>query len=372
MSELIGVRGVLKNKDIVSCLIPFLNIIDYINLRQAVPLNKSLISPTELLSKRFSHRIRSDLGLSEEVARALECLLFTEPEKRSPVYLTGGFLVALLRGDPFIEGQDVDLFYNGDELLHESFPKGDGDDTTIRVDTSQEYEGLTSIIDVKTNHYGQAKIQFINHIGCESALTSISRFDIPICRNAFNLQLGLRLCHNLEDLTRQQCTVVLSDWISRIWKLQYLRELKGYYTRLNKRVEKYQRRGFQIDIIKGDEESVRSAFAVDISKAPRIEKRDEVYRLMGKHNPDSCVYGKDCTCKSAGDTNARFCNLTTRREIFSNGWASKVRFCDCDHHMVFYREMKQAWVIDHTDTLWREFQIFWESSGEAELKKAKH
>lgn len=368
MSELIGVRGVLKNKDIVSCLIPFLNIIDYINLRRAVPLNKSLISPTELLSKRFSFRIRSDLGLPEDVARALEGLLFTEP-----VYLTGGFLVALLRGDPFIEGQDVDLFYNADEMLYESFPKGDVVD--ILDDTSEEYDGLTSIIDVKTNHYGQAKIQFINHIGCESALTSISHFDIPICRNAFNLQLGLRLCHNLEDLTRQQCTVVLSDWISRIWKLQYLRELKGYYTRLNKRIEKYQKRGFQIDIVKGDEESVRSAFAVDISKAPRIEKRDEVYRLMGKHNPDSCVYGKDCTCKGAGDTNARFCNLTTRRGVL-DGFQRKM-FCNCDHHMVFYREMKQAWVIDHTDTLWREFQIFWEPisegvSSEAELKKAKH
>lgn len=368
MSEFIGVRGVLKNKDIVSCLIPFLNIIDYINLRRAVPLNKSLLSPTELLSKRFSFRIRSDLGLSEEVARALEGLLFTEPEKRSPVYLTGGFLVALLRGDPFIEGQDVDLFYNGDELLQGSFPKGDVDDT----DNFEEYDGLTSIIDVKTNHYGQAKIQFINHIGCESALTSISRFDIPICRNAFNLQLGLRLCHNLEDLTRQRCTVVLSDWISRIWKLQYLRELKGYYTRLNKRIEKYQRRGFQIDIVKGDEESVRSAFAVDISKAPRIEKRDEVYRLMGKHNPDSCVYGKDCTCKGAGDPNARFCNPTTRTGLRDGYLQIRRHFCDCDHHMVFYREMKQAWVIDHTDTLWREFQIFWESSGEAELKKAKH
>ena len=215
------------------------------------------------------------------------------------------------------------------------------------------------------------KIQFINHIGCESALTSISRFDIPICRNAFNLQSGLRLCHNLEDLTRQRCTVVLSDWILRIRTLQYLRELKGYYTRLNKRIEKYQRRGFQIDIVKGDEESIRSAFVVDISKAPRIEKRDEVYRLMGKHNPDSCVYGKDCTCKSAGDPNARFCNLTTRRRDLG-GFFSRVHFCDCEHHMVFYREMKQAWIIDHVDTLWREFQIFWESSGEAALKKAKH
>lgn len=345
------IRAAFRSNEIISALLPYLSVLDYINLRRSIPLRSGLISSKELLFRRFSQRIRTDLCLPEEVAVALETLL----RDRHDVYLTGGFLIAIMRGDPIVVGQDVDIFHSDDQL-YESFPR-DPKLPLVDMDNSG-YDSLAGLMVILTNMYGAAKIQFIQHHSSEP-LENITHFDIPICRNAFNLTLGLHI-FDLSGLTEQKCSVNLVEWISNFKDLTRCCGLKPLYQRLVDRIDRYYRRGFEIGVITGgDEKTIRALFKCDIDNVPFIKERSQILRLVGKHNPDSCIYTEDCKCANS-DYKCREVRDPRHGMVFR---------CECDHHMVFYRELKMAWLQDHVDKLWKEYEAFWSPE---KLKKTKH
>lgn len=347
-----------KSNVMINHLIPFLSVIDYINFRLTCHMPKGLISPSDLLLQRFKHHIRALLSdENEEIIATLISFL----TQRDDVYLSGGFLVALLRGDVFNKvEQDLDFYFTDESLLRTSALNKNEE---INFDEGA-YDGSVDSIRVQTGVYNNIRIQFVLHISVSSMRYGINHFDIPLCRNAYNYFFGLRL-GDLKSLTSSQCIVPLRSWYERVRNVKYQTTLKDKYDRLKYRVEKYRARGFEITF---ESDLERDDFVRSIEYVPHITKRDEIYRLMGKHNPDSCIFAKDCRCKGAGDTKARYCD--TKR-------------CSCEHHAVFYRELKERWAEELADKMWEEYEEHWskvvlpprsgvENHNSPKLKKAKH
>lgn len=361
---------VLKQNVIMNHLVSFLSVLDYINLRRAlVHISPSNISPADLVLRRFKNRLITDFNASEEVVVTLVSLL----TERSDVFLSGGLLVSILRGDGIKrEGQDVDLFFSDYLILKDTCfwvsPNPDQLDTYgDELDVNRVYDGMVDVIYV----YTRGDIQFIEHKSDAAILDSISKFDIPLCRNMYNKVGGLRIS-NLEDLTRGHCVVDIPQWVGRVREMHDRTSLAPCYERLSSRMKKYEERGFELDYRVGTQEEVLPLFKYPIVYVPPIIDRTDVYRLMGKHNPDSCIYTKDCKCKSAGDPAARWCS----------NFVSTMNSCDCEHHQVFNKEMKIRYMEENATRLWEEYERYWHPYKQKEpqqtyrdspeLKKIKH
>jgi hypothetical protein len=363
---------ILKQSVIMNHLVSFLSVLDYINLRRAlVHVSSSNISPADLVLRRFKNRLIHDFNASEEVVVTLVSLL----TERSDVFLSGGILVSILRGDTIKrEGQDVDLFFSDYLILKDTcfwinphanvnFNPADDD-----ADVNRVYDGMVEVIYV----YTRGDIQFIEHKSDAAILDSISKFDIPICRNLYNKERGLRI-QNMKALTRGHCVVDIPQWVGRVRDMHDRTSLTPCYERLLHRMKKYEERGFELEYRVGTQEEVQPFFKYPIEKVPPIIDRIDVYRLMGKHNPDSCIYTKDCKCKSAGDPAARWCT----------NFISTIHSCNCEHHQVFYKEMKSRYLEEHATRLWEEYERYWNPykskqpqqkyvDDSPELKKRKH
>jgi hypothetical protein len=342
-------KGVFQQSVIVNHLIPYLNIIDYINLRRSFRLSKLLPSPADLLLRRFESRIRSETHLAEEVIASLVSFL----TQRDDVFLSGGFLVSLLMGDAFRDGQDLDFFFSDYNLLRDT-PFWIEPDLDIDNSTGRVYDGMVDVVYV----YTRGHVQFIEHETSTTLLNSISRFDIPVCRNAYNQSFGLRIS-NIDSLTRMQCVVDIPQWVGRARNVNHLESLSSFYARLSGRIEKYKARGFDITYNIGEKEEVEPLFQCPVENVPHVNNRSDMFKLMGQHNPDSCVFTKDCRCKGAGDPAARWCSRTT---------------CDCEHHQLFFRDLKKRWADEHAQTLWEEYEAYWVPCGDPHsltIKKQK-
>lgn len=330
-----GVLGVFKSNVIVQNLIPYLSVLDYIQLRRTQRFPKGLITPAALFWVRLLQRIRRDFQLSEEVALAFE-KLFTETDL---FYLTGGYLISVLRGDPFVVGQDIDLCYT--QLKVEEITVF----STIQLmDEFLEYQDyLRGIKSIGFIH----GIQFIEHYKGSSIPIDINRFDMNICRNMFHFKEGLK-CKELDLLTHRVGQVDLVEWVGRILGYFPYETLKFVYEKLSGRAEKYRSRGFEIKIKIGTKEEVYPLFVVDPDDMPDSleDNQNWIFDVMGKHNPDSCVYTKDCKCKR-GDQFSRWCSI--------------IHACDCEHHMAFLKEYKEQWSAQRAEKLWKEYQEFWKN-----------
>lgn len=326
-----GVLGVFKSNVIVQNLIPYLSVLDYIQLRRTQRFPKGLITPAALFWVRLLQRIRRDFQLSEEMALAFE-KLFTETDL---FYLTGGYLISVLRGDPFVVGQDIDLCFSDFDVTKNTIFN------TIENNKLVEYRdnilGITGI-------GGVHGIQFIEYFSGATIPIAIKRFDMNICRNMFHFKEGLK-CKELDLLTHMAGHIDLIEWIRYILGSFAYENLKIWYTKLSGRAEKYRSRGFDIKIKIGTKEEVYPLFEADPDDMPESLKDNRSWRfeLMGKHNPDSCVYTSDCKCKM-GEQFPRWCSIQA---------------CDCEHHKAFLKEYKEKWSSRRAEELWKEYQKFW-------------
>ena len=356
-----GGAGVLKQSVVLNHLIPFLSIIDYINLRRAlVRISPLLINASDLLLRRFERRLEEELHLESHIITSLVSLLTHEGGE---VFLSGGFLVSLLRGDAFQKEQDLDLYFcNASVLKDTPFDINSFDGEEAREDF--EYPNFLAIY---SRIFSGVKIQFIQHKNKNNLLSDknnllsgIARFDIPICRNMYSKSTGLRICHS-ESLTRSSCVVDVPFYMESQGLVAKRNLFKNKFKILKKRVEKYRLRGFNITFETYiDEEDFKLLFKCPIEHVPFIGNRNEIFRLMGAHNPPSCIYSKDCRCASAGDPAARFCT----------NHFSKIH-CDCEHHVVFYQLLKVRWTENMIQQLWEEYEKEWKNEGGRASQKTK-
>lgn len=352
MSEGVG-AGVLKQSVVLNHLIPFLSILDYINLRRAlVRISPLLISASDLLLRRFERRLEEELHLEPHVVKTLVSLL-THPG--GEVFLSGGFLVSLLRGDAFQKEQDLDFYFFNVSILNSTPFEVEGQ---LPTRAEIEYPSFKHVFSTMVNE--SIKIQFIEHISRENVLMGISRFDIPICKNMYSKSTGLRIRH-LESLTHSTCVVDVPLWMEHLPPFSRNSTFLDKFKILRARVEKYRLRGFDIAFETHiDEEDFKRRFKCPIEHVPFIKDRNEIFRLMGTHNPPSCIYSKDCRCVSAGDPAARFCT----------NHFSKIH-CDCEHHVVFYQVLKVRWIENMIQQLWEEYEKEWKNEEARKTKRIK-
>jgi len=325
-------EGVFKSNVVMSHLIPYLSVLDYIQVRKSQRFPKDLITPAQLFWKRFSWRIRRDFGLTEEIACHIE-KLFTESEN---FCLTGGYLISVLRGDPRVDGQDIDVCFSEYDMNTDPIFK------SIPNNQMVDYEHFLGIKCIGAIH----GIQFIQYWNSKGIIPNIKRFDINVCRNMFSMKEGLK-CMSLDSLSKMAGRVDLGEWISsNIPFLTSKQCLKDLYTKLQNRIGKYHRRGFDITVKIGSKKDVYPLFVCEPEEMPIERKTDKnlIFEIMGKHNPDSCVYTSDCRCKSRG---------------FFGRWCMGADACNCPHHIEFQKEFRQKWSTQRAEKLWEEYADFW-------------
>jgi len=339
----VNLKMVCRVKEIMSTLLPYLSVVDYINLRVATvnAISSSIMSPTDLLMQRFIHRISTETLITEE-CRELFIQLLT---KRDHFYLSGGFLVALLRGDPFdLVKQDVDFFvteesYQGtllqqlDNFQNNAFPHNEDEN----YGNSMNFMRVFDLKDIRC--------QFIVHESKEILHHSIFGFDLPVCRNYFSKRAGLKI-HKLEDLTRHSTKVNTLQLLNRIHGLEHRTSLTELYKRNAFRIEKYRKRGFDVTIHLAKEEDLRAAIPTDSYLGEdRARNFDKVFAIMGVHNPPSCVFTVDCKCKTDVGAQRRYCFRNFR--------------CQCDHHQVFRTQAAEKFVVMRREAMVQEHLDFW-------------
>lgn len=322
---------------IMANLVPYLSVVDYINLKRAAIRMVTIISPADLLFQRLMARLETfshlDLSVVSEVIR----LLCT----RDDFYLSGGFLVALLRGDEFnVSVQDLDFFVTKDSYESSSkFSEFEVARYTIppAFESEEEYAHVMPFLDVV--NIRDSPIQFIVHESKEQLHQSISTFDLPVCRNYFCKKAGLRI-FRLEDLTKQCTTVETSQLLSRIYGLQVRTHLLPVYERNQKRIEKYRKRGFEVHIKLATPEVLR----ILIPLKNEIPLFDLFYDIMGSHLPMSCESGFTCECKKQGYNNVCY------------RW---YRNCKCKAHVEFNAQAIQKYDAWRKKIIIQEHINFW-------------
>lgn len=326
-------------------LIRYLSIVDYINLRIATVnvISPLLPLPEHLLMERFIYRMRNEVGLDNDRLQTLTRLLC----ERDDFYLSGGFLLALIRGDPFdAKKQDVDFFVT-EPSYQGTFIQTYDERRQVNVIPVDDLYGLSleflRVFDLFD--LGQGRIQFIVHESKQVSRHSIQHFDIPLCRNFFSMKTGLQIfC--LEDVTRGRTTIQTSSLLQRVYDLKERTRFGEIYKRNASRIDKYRKRGFDIKVQVTDKDTLRSLIPIGADLAKEQARRfDRIYTIMGMHNPPSCVFTADCRCTSEYDSVRRYC-----LDNFQ---------CDCNHHQAFRSEAEAKFVIMRRETIVSEHMAFW-------------
>lgn len=311
---------------IVVNLISYLSIIDFINLRRAVKaLPSSIGSPAELLFQRLVLHLKRFTQLGADLRDELIRLL----SERDDFYLSGGFLIALLRSDTFdVSVQDLDFFITNDSF--QASPKIQRlveyrDDVPFCVvpDTDLQYAHVMPFL--RIYDIANSPVQLIVHASKETLHQSIYTFDLPVCRNYFSRTAGLRI-FRIEDLMYQRTTVETSQLLSRIFGLQIRTELVPIYATNQRRIEKYRKRGFNVKV------NVATPKELEPLIPPKNEMPlyDMLYYLTGRHGPSVCSTGQACLCTHS-NYNPRCYHAYHR--------------CLCEAHVAFNTQIKAQYEI---------------------------
>lgn len=318
-------------------LVPYLSVVDYINLKRAVVrLPSAIVSPADLLYRRFVARLAISTQLDSSVIAELMYLLCN----RDDFYISGGFLVSLLRGDPFdVSVQDLDFFvteasYQSSEKL-KALPQYQP--WIFPPEKDDEYAHVMPFS--RVINFANGSLQLIIHPSKRAVQQSIGTFDLPLCRNYFSVKTGLRI-FKLEDLTTQRTTVETSQLLSRIFGLQHRTHLIRIYEKNRGRIEKYRQRGFDVRV------NVATPEVLDTLITPKGEtpSYQVTYQLMGMHAPVSCALGRVCRCKT---------------EQYNKDCYRVHHRCKCKAHILFNQQATERYAKWRHDTIIKEHIEFW-------------
>jgi hypothetical protein len=347
MSVGVTFKFVVSQATICNHLLAYLSVVDYINLRRATVncISRQLPSPAQLVSRRLVRRLKHDLEFTEEnvdhLMKALAGAYADKDLNGGEAAFTGGFLLAVLRGESFdAERQDIDIFasfYNDGNWGFLEPPED--------VDNHEQYDDLMPFARIFNYKMQNTRVQFVM---CrrQGVPQAIRAFDMSICKNAFIPDRGVLYIDDLEGLTRQQCVVNVDSVVRGIYKVQFRDTLFPLYEREKKRIDKYRARGYDVRVVHAPRNALGDMFVMDPDQAGVFDP-DEMYMLMGCHAPPSCVFTPDCRCQNTRDPNVRYC--IQRSEIG----------CDCEHHRVYYRTLRERWVARKRQRFVEEYERCW-------------
>lgn len=236
----------------VQHLVHYLAPIDYIQLRRAfcaVRKRSGLPSVIAVVRKWVDMYLRRYVG--EKATSYFEYLLCN-----GHFYLSGGFMLAVLRGDSVNTDQDLDFYTTELPVDDEEC----GMVSLAAVDILQDAEIITgchahgvpqeydNIYDIQVfGHIELESLRHIQFISTKDVRETVSCFDFIFCRNIYGN--GKLYVEDPDTISLQKCAAIISDKIHKNY--QTLNQ-DMYAQRYMNRIEKYQQRGFQIDLILQD------------------------------------------------------------------------------------------------------------------------
>lgn len=338
---------VLRQPGIVdNHLLAYLSVVDYINLRRATVnhISRQCVKPADLVRRRVESRLKRDLHFTDEQVAHLFKLLSTHDDEESRhIFLTGGFLLTLLTGAPFdATCQDIDLFSTRHDFESNFGFGGDYRKSAEHAQEQEEYSGMKTVMDVCNYKVQDVHVQVVVCRTANHLPSLVEHFDMSVCRNMFDVVNGLYIA-DLEGVTRQACDAELARVIGQVKNLHHRDTLWPLYQRQDKRIQKYRARGYDVRVVHPPRETLGEAFVMDVNDV-RVFNPDDIFELMGTHSPASCVFSRDCKCKSVEDAKSRFCDTDA---------------CECDHHMVFYRTLRARWIKRQQAVFAEEYARYW-------------
>ena len=214
-------------------IVSYLPPIDYIMLRRAIP---AISRRSNAYPSAYEFAMRAYTAYVKRYARNEQILVTILKD----YVLSGGFLLAVLNGEPVDQTQDMD-FYNPegiiDTRLPERFQRNNGGYQEDDEPEMDEYYGpLTEIRCIDRYKGNERPLQIIT-----APATVFNQFDLDICRNGLG-RGELRITNPLGILQR---TAVVDVW-KRFPAVYSRQKIKGIATLQKNRMRKYMARGYDL------------------------------------------------------------------------------------------------------------------------------
>lgn len=234
-------------------LVRYLPPIDYIQLRRtfcAVRKKSGLPSVVSVVREWVDMYL--DRYMGEKEAVSFKVFLW-----KGRFHLSGGFMLAILRGDAINPEQDLDFYTTEVPIEDEQYGLPDLEivgqlahdgviDGRLSHPCPQEYEPL---FDIQVfGHTTTESFREVQFISTRNIRETVSRFDFAFCKNIYGH--GHVYVDNPDAVSHQKCTAVISDKLHKTYELL---DQDTYAEKYMNRIDKYQQRGFQIDLILQDE-----------------------------------------------------------------------------------------------------------------------
>lgn len=158
-------------------------------------------------------------------------------ESNDHCVITGGFLLAAIRGDPLPEKLDIDLVTDQDTDVFRIAM-----DPPIRNTTYTTIPHLLRIEDFTTTNHVQVQFLVVDHADHKTFVTS---FDLAFCRNYFNFRTGELFVHSISAVFYRSATVNVED--AHVHNV-LPSALIGKARAVDERFAKYEMRGFAIEV----------------------------------------------------------------------------------------------------------------------------
>jgi hypothetical protein len=224
-------QGLIQHRDIGRCILPFLTPVSYMAICQALPLafpRTHFPSIHEFTGKTIERRLKETCPVAaDEIIKSL-----------ADHWLTGGFLLACLNGDPIHPASDIDLIHPPTNGFHVAL-----------VDRYYANDAVAYVTERPID--GEHKLQFI---ATDDLRLLLATYDLPICANTFHQ--GRLYCADFNAVCTRTCKLnaesALSSLCRRPCDMDGL-ELDEQVTIRVARIKKYRSRGYTIiprDIIR--------------------------------------------------------------------------------------------------------------------------
>lgn len=194
----------------------------------------------------------------------------------SDTYITGGFALSVLQGDPIDDAQDIDLFITEPNYESDKHPL-----VRTLVDTYLvslvydlvDYEDLVN--NVRTGFFigpeegtSVCKIQFLTNATLVETRRHLCSFDFPFCSNLANAHT-LQVKDPMAIILRSATVDLPVQLAQRIYSLHMSAD--HFTAQLSRRMAKYRARNYVIDVAPFTEEALWSALGhLEVHHCPDI------------------------------------------------------------------------------------------------------
>lgn len=243
---------VIFNSVYINALIPFLTPVAYIMLRRANPRfflqgGTRYVTPVAMCMQLAHHMFAHSFALpSVEVDALMKAL------SDGTLTLTGGALLSLLNGDPILKEQDFDV-YGHDIALHDDIRLKqllchvNVTDITYENISCYDINKWMNMNVLEVARKGQKFSNIICFKDAETAHCYPKWFDLKFCANTLTGK-RLTLC-NWKAVVKRQCVLNPRHYLTALGPGDSMLEVREIVqTRIKHRIQKYQRRGYHIQV----------------------------------------------------------------------------------------------------------------------------